>query len=80
MSKGETTLVRRNKRAERLVSGFKVSFLVHKMNPLGKDGRALTCKACGSFRHMLPECPDSWENMQKLNIRDEDMVLETKYN
>ena len=51
-----------------------------KMNPLGKDGRALTCKACGSFRHMLPECPDSWENMQKLNIRDEDMVLETKYN
>ena len=51
-----------------------------KMNPLGKDGRALTCKACGSFRHMLPECPDSWKNMQKLNIRDEDMVLETKYN
>ena len=51
-----------------------------KMNPLGKDGRALTCKACGSFRHMLPECPDSWENMQKLNIRDENMVLETKYN
>ena len=51
-----------------------------KMNPLGKDGRALTCKACGSFRHMLPECPDSWENMRKLNIRDEDMVLETKYN
>ena len=51
-----------------------------KMNPLGKDGRALTCKACGSFRHMLPECPDSWENMQKLNIRDETMVLETKYN
>ena len=51
-----------------------------KMNPLGKDGRTLTCKACGSFRHMLPECPDSWENMQKLNIRDEDLVLETKYN
>ena len=51
-----------------------------KMNPLGKDGRTLTCKACGSFRHMLPECPDSWENMQKLNIRDENMVFETKYN
>ena len=51
-----------------------------KMNPLGKDGRTLTCKACGSFRHMLPESPDSWENMQKLNFRDEDMVLETKYN
>ena len=50
-----------------------------KMNPLGKDGRTRTCKACGSFRHMLPECPDSWENMRKLNIRDEDMVLETKF-
>ena len=51
-----------------------------KMNPLGKDGRTLTCKACGSFSHLLPTCPDSWENMQKLNIRNEDMVLETKYN
>ena len=51
-----------------------------KMNPLEKDGRALTYKACGSFRHMLPECPDSWENMQKLNIRVENMVFETKYN
>ena len=51
-----------------------------KMNRLGKDGRTLTCKAYGSFRHMLPECPDSWENMRKQNIRDEDMVLETKYN
>ena len=37
-----------------------------KMNPLGQDGKTLRCKACGSFRHMLPECPDSWENMEKL--------------
>ena len=51
-----------------------------KMNSLEKYGRTLTCKACGAFGHMLPECPDSWENMRKLNIRDEDMVLETKYN
>ena len=51
-----------------------------KMNSLEKYGRTLTCKVCGAFRHMLPECPDSWENMRKLNIRDEDMVLETKYN
>ena len=49
-------------------------------NPLGKDGRALTCKACGSFRHMLPECPDSWENMGKINNDDEVLVLETKNN
>ena len=52
-----------------------------KMNPLGQDGKTLRCKACGSFRHMLPECPDSWENMEKLNITEEDtFVLETKYN
>ena len=50
-----------------------------KLNRLGKDGRTLTCKACGSFRHMLHE-PDSLENMQNQNIRDEDMVLETKCN
>ena len=49
-----------------------------KMNPLGKDGRALTCKSCGSFRHMLPECPDSWENMAKLSIADDEDVLNTK--
>ena len=51
-----------------------------KMNPLGKDGRILTCKSCGSFRHMLPDCPDSWENMAKLSIADDEDVLYTKYN
>ena len=51
-----------------------------RLNPLGKDGRALTCKACGSFCHMLPECPDSWENMGKINNDDEILVLKTKYN
>ena len=50
-----------------------------RMNPMEKDGRALTCKACGSFRHMLPECPDSWENMGKINNNNEVRVLETRY-
>ena len=36
-----------------------------KVNPPGKDGRPLTCRACGSFRHMLTDCPDSWENQKK---------------
>ena len=29
------------------------------INPTGPDGRTLTSKSCGSFRHLLPACPDS---------------------
>ena len=24
------------------------------------------CKSCGSFRHLMSECPDSWENLSKV--------------
>ena len=34
-----------------------------KVNPMGADGQRKTCVSCGSFRHMLSDCPDSWENM-----------------
>ena len=34
-----------------------------KINPTGRDGEVLKCKSCGSFRHLLDDCPDSWENM-----------------
>ena len=42
------------------------------INPSGSDGQPLTCRACGSYRHMIRECPDSWENMNmaKVNITD----------
>ena len=51
------------------------------INPLGPDGRPLTCKSCGSYRHLLPACPDSWENMAKVNIAGEKhAVLFTGYN
>ena len=46
-----------------------------KMNPAGADGKTLTCNSCGSFRHLLPDCPDSWENMSKLNINDNDNII-----
>ena len=50
------------------------------INPLGPDGRTLTCKSCGSYRHLLPACPDSWENMAKINIAEEEhAVLFTGY-
>ena len=32
-----------------------------KMNPNGRDGKLLRCRACGSYRHFLAECPDKWE-------------------
>ena len=35
------------------------------MNPTGADGEILKCKSCGSFRHLLGECPHSYENMQQ---------------
>lgn len=45
-----------------------------KMNPTGADGQTLTCDSCGSFRHLLQDCPDSWENMAKLNISDNENI------
>jgi len=54
------------------------------MNPTGADGTVLRCLACGSFRHMLAECPDSWENMSQVNIaeakQNENVVLYTGFN
>lgn len=32
------------------------------VNPTGPDGNTLLCNACGSFRHLIADCPDSWEN------------------
>ena len=45
------------------------------INPLGPDGRTLTCKSCGSYRHLLPACPDSWENMAKITIAKEEHAV-----
>jgi len=51
-------------------NGFKKPFKKHEqakdksgrpINPKGSDGTIMTCRACGSFRHLLRECPDSYE-------------------
>ena len=34
------------------------------MNLKGADGRTLTCISYEPYRHLLPNCPHSWENMQ----------------
>ena len=36
-----------------------------KLNPLGSDEKILLCNACGSYRHLVAECQDCWENMAK---------------
>ena len=49
-----------------------------KINPIGTDGIYLTCKSCGSYKHLLADCPDSWENMTKVyTAEDEHVVLYT---
>ena len=43
----------------------KIGQLKKKPNPVGVDGKVLLCSSCGSYRHLVAQCPDSWENMEK---------------
>ncbi|PIK37467.1 hypothetical protein BSL78_25700 [Apostichopus japonicus] len=51
------------------------------LNPIGPDGYPLKCSSCESIRHLLKDCPDSYENMQKrvfkADVKDEEAVLFT---
>lgn len=51
------------------------------INPNGPDGKIMTCRSCGSYRHLVKNCPDSWENLQQANIteNEEHVVLFTGY-
>ena len=40
-----------------------------KINPTGRNGQILTCRSCGSFRHLLGACPHSWENMANTDVK-----------
>ena len=40
---------------------------VKKLNPIGPDGMPKTCASCNSIRHMVRDCPDSWENIKAAN-------------
>ena len=35
-----------------------------KSNPIGKNGYPTTCDSCGSIRHYIRDCPDSWESIK----------------
>ena len=51
-------------------------------------GKILTCRCCGSYRHLVAKCPYSWENMSETNVtermanvnttEDEQIVLFTR--
>ena len=34
------------------------------LNPIGQDGERLLCRACGSYWHMMQDCPHSWKRMK----------------
>ena len=36
------------------------------INPLGRNGQPMTSKCYGSFRHILRDFPDSWENSHRV--------------
>lgn len=48
------------------------------LNPIGRySNRPLRCHACGCYRHLIDQCPYSWENLAKVvkvkKIRCEEM-------
>ena len=38
------------------------------------NGKRLRCHSCGSFRHLLASCPDSWENMEGVKVSKDEVV------
>ena len=42
-----------------------------KGNPIGLDGQPNQCDCCRSIFHYVKDCPDSWENLKKVNFVDE---------
>ena len=46
-----------------------------KLNHLGSNGKILLCNLCGSYRHLVAECQDSWENIAKGKTSEFNMKL-----
>ena len=53
-----------NKYPPKKSSGKRTDKSGRKINPIGKDGKTMTCRGCGSFRHLLKQCQHSHENNQ----------------
>ena len=41
------------------------------MNNIGPDGNVMRCVACDSIRHLLADCPHSYENQDKAFISEQ---------
>ena len=41
------------------------------VNPTGFNGAPMLCKSCGSYRHLIKDCPDSYENQASANITEQ---------
>ena len=71
--------------------GISRSVVGRPTNPNGLDGKPIPCNSCGSFRHLIANCPDTWQNRStRVNvvtsdntkfsdIKEEQMVLFTGY-
>ena len=53
----------------------KIGWMKKKLYPLGSDGKILLCNSCGSYRHLVAECQDSWENIVKRKTSQLNMNL-----
>ena len=61
---------------ENKTQGYSKSY--GKTNPVGKDGKILTCKICASTMHFVRECPHKNENVnctESVNETQEEFVL-----
>ena len=48
------------------------------MNNIGPDGNVMRCVACDSIRHLVADCPHSYENQSKAFVSDEVELNEEK--
>ena len=42
-----------------------IGWVKKKLNPVGPNGKIILCNSCESYRHLVAECQDSWENIAK---------------
>jgi len=59
--------------------GSKEKEVKRPLNPTGQDGERLLCRACGSYRHMMQDCPHTWEKIKGKAFVVEDNEEESFY-
>ena len=61
--------VKARKQTQKHQAGQSSPNIKKKINPKGENGEILICPSCGSYRHLLADCPDSYENQAKLKSK-----------